>query len=246
MSRASVCVLSHMWPEEPRAWCQPPVVSVQGKSITITGRIGYPRTLASSCVATYGRRGDRRPSAYHMQGGVQPISGTPCAGTHPSHESAIRGGDRRRRGAHGRATVTTISHDRQDVKVSCRCVPVPTFPARMLTLPLRLSGQLAAFWALGSLVIVPACRERYTCCRNFMKASKHAFNNSLNFISLLAAVTLNALTNSRGILNCIETSSADGTTPRCRVALCARGFTGARSVPSRAWVLGMGFFPFFR
>src|SRR5712691_4568031 len=87
--------------------------------------------------------------------------------------------------------------------------------------------------------------QHYTCCCDFMKASKHAFNNSLNFISLLAAVTLNALTNSRGILNCMGTSSADGTTPRWRVALCEWGFTGVRSVPSRAWVLAMASFPFF-
>src|SRR5207237_7371846 len=59
---------------------------------------------------------------------------------------------------------------------------------------------------------VLACLQHYTCCCDFMKASKHAFNNSLNFISLLAAATLNALTNSRGILNCMGTSSADGAT----------------------------------
>src|SRR4029434_6257410 len=90
-----------------------------------------------------------------------------------------------------------------------------------------------------------ACLQHYPCCCDFMKASKHAFNNSLNFISLLAAATLNALTNSRGILNCMGTSSADGTTPRWRVALCEWGFTGVRSVPSRAWVLAMASFPFF-
>ena len=46
------------------------------------------------------------------------------------------------------------------------------------------------------------------------------------------ALCLKARTKSGGILNCIGTNSADGTTPRCRAALNERTFAGTRSPPS--------------
>src|ERR1035438_1986442 len=78
-----------------------------------------------------------------------------------------------------------------------------------------------------------------------MKAAKTVFSNSLSFISWSSAACLNALTKSGGILNCIGTSSAEGTTPRWRVAVNERTLPLVVRRGGRE-LIGLGAFPGYR